>query len=108
MQYSPCGTSLSIQLFQAVYMYTALFVYLITPFLVVYRLSQGQLDAALRHSFPRQRSEELANRFEEFFLHNADEITELIKRSQRSSNSTHLYSQQMVCSLVQVYKQSLI
>ena len=83
-------------------MYTSLFVCVITPFLLVYRLSRGQLDTALRHAFPGQRSEELANQFEEFFLHNADEITELIKRSQRSSNSTHLYSQQMVCSLVQV------
>lgn len=74
----------------------------------MYRLSRGQLDTALRHLFPRQRSEELANQFEEFFLHNADEITELIKRSQRSSNSTHLYSQQMVCSLVQVSNHLII
>ena len=75
---------------------------LIIVYIYIYRLSRGQLDAALRHTFLGRGSDQLSNEFEEFFLHNADEITELIKRSQRSSNSTHLYSQQMVCGLVQV------
>ena len=65
-----------------------------------FRLTRGELNYALRHSFNGPGSDSLSNEYEEFFLNNADDITELLKRSQRSS--AHFQAQQMSCDMVQV------
>lgn len=66
------------------------------------RLTRGHLDSALSHSFQRSGSEILSKEYEDFFLGSADDITELLKKSQRTGSTTHLQAQQMVCDMVQV------
>ena len=52
-----------------------------------------------------RNSSELASDYEEFFLNNADDIADLLKKFPKASTTptcTHFQAQQMVCSMVQV------
>ena len=62
-------------------------------------LTQGHLDVALKYSVVTRNSDELSHNFEEFFLSNADEVAELLKRSPGVS---HFQAQQMVCEMMHV------
>lgn len=70
-----------------------------------FRLTSNQLLSALKVSLGGCDSAQRSSEYEEFFLNNADDIAELLKKSSKLSGSnpcTHFQAQQMGCSMVQV------
>lgn len=68
------------------------------------RLTSNQLVSALKVSLGGRNSSELSSEYEEFFLNNADDIADLLKKLPKSAphTCTHFQAQQMVCSMIQV------
>lgn len=69
------------------------------------RLTTKQLLCSLKASLGGRDSSELSSEYEEFFLNNADDIAELLKKSSHKSSansSSHLQAQQLVCTMIQV------
>lgn len=70
-----------------------------------FRLTSNQLLSVLKVSLGGCDSSQLAAEYEEFFLNNADDIAEILKKSLKSvaaGTPTHLQAQQMVCTMIQV------
>ena len=67
-------------------------------------MASHQLQTALKVSFGGQDATRLSGEYEDFFLSNADDIAELMKKLCRSTHSslTHLQAQQMVCNMILV------
>lgn len=70
----------------------------------VFRLTSNHLLSALKVSLHGQDSTDLSSEYEEFFLNNADDIAELLKKSSLKSASatTHFQAQQLACTMMQV------
>jgi ATP-dependent Zn protease len=70
----------------------------------VIRLTSNQLVSALKVSLGGRNSSELATEYEEFFINNAEDIADLLKRMPKTASHTctHFQAQQMVCSMIQV------
>lgn len=66
------------------------------------RMTSHQLQTALKVSFGGQDASRLSGEYEEFFLSNADDIAELMKKLPRSGSLTQLQAQQMVSNMILV------
>lgn len=64
----------------------------------LHSLARGQLETSLKKGMHNKSHDELSRNFEEFFLTNADEIADLVKRS---PDVKQFQAQQLVCEMVQ-------